>query len=345
MHFEKQVVCRLNKCYALAPLRFQGEDCFLVGAEKHDPTYLFHRDGRLLSTVWTEPGGVMTLEPLPGGGGAFLATQAFYSPNDGKEARIVIAAPRDGGWEVRTLADLPLVHRFGLLARGSVRYLLACTIKNDYQGRDDWRQPGTVYAGALPEDLSGFDARRQLRLLPIRTGLWRNHGFCKYRDQGCETALIGSQEGLFQFIPPAAPGDFWEVRKLLDTPCSDAVMADFDGDGQPEIGCFTPFHGDTLQIYRRQRDGGYALCWQMPCALEMLHATWLGSRRGRPIWFVGCRKGLRQTLALYWAEGTYRTEVVDGEAGAANALQLDEDTLVCANHTANEVAIYHISGE
>ena len=69
--------------------------------------------------------------------------------------------------------------------------------------------------------------------------------------------------------------------------------------------------------------------------MEMLHATYLGSRKGKPVWFVGCRKGVRETIALYYdgGTGTYR----------ANVLQLDEATLVCTNHTTGEVVMYKLS--
>jgi len=261
MKFQKTIIFQLTKCYSLAPLQYHGESCFLVGAEKHDPSYLFHADGTVLAKVWDAPGGVMTMEQLPGTDGQFLSTQEFYSPNNGKNARIVIAVPTEDRWDVRTLVDIPLVHRFGILSRGGVNYLLVCTIKNDYSERDDWRQPGTVYAAVLPDDLSCFDAQHQLPLQPIMTGLWKNHGFSKYSDGGIQTALIGAQQGLFQFTPPAAPGESWNIRQLLDVPCSDAVMTDFDGDGLAEIGCMTPFHGDALQIFHKQADA--------PCDLAL----------------------------------------------------------------------------
>lgn len=317
----------------------------MVGAEKKDPSYLFGQDGTLRSQVLPAPGGVMTMEPVPGTDGEFLTTREFYSPNDGKNARIQWGAFRDGQWRARTLVDIPMVHRFGILCRDGCQYLLVCTIKNDYEGRDDWRQPGAVYAAMLPKDLESCHETGRLRLYPIAAGLWKNHGFCKCVQNGVETALVGSEEGLFQFVPPAHAGEAWEIKQLLTDSCSDAVMADFDGDGRLEIGSISPFHGDKLRIYKEDDAGSYAPIWEMPYPMEMLHATYLGSRKGKPVWFVGCRKGVRETIALYYdgGTGTYRADVLDGEAGAANALQLDEDTLVCTNHTTGEVVMYKLS--
>ena len=143
MKVEKRVISNLNKCYAMSRLTFRGKPAFLVAAEKHDPCYLFSEDGQLLDTVWTEPGGVMTMTPVPGTEDMFLATHQFYSPNDSKEAKIVIAKKNEGeGWDIRTLCDAPFVHRFGILNRGGVNYLLVCCLKTGPEYKEDWRSPG-----------------------------------------------------------------------------------------------------------------------------------------------------------------------------------------------------------
>ena len=149
MNVEKKVIASLNKCYSTSELTFQGRHCFLVAAEKHDPCYLFAKDGTRLETVWTEPGGVMT--PVPGTDSQFLATHKFYSPNDSAEAKIVIAASKgNGDWEIRTLCDAPFVHRFGILKRNGVRYLLVCCLKSGHEYKNDWRFPGACYGAVLP---------------------------------------------------------------------------------------------------------------------------------------------------------------------------------------------------
>ena len=77
MKIKKKVLAHLNKCYAIAPLFYQGKRQFLVAAEKADPCYLFDQDGTLQDTLWTEPGGVMTMVQVPGTNGQLRSTAKF----------------------------------------------------------------------------------------------------------------------------------------------------------------------------------------------------------------------------------------------------------------------------
>ncbi len=344
MKVEKKVICRLNKCYSLAKLSYQGKDCFLTAAEKQDPCYLFDREGTYLDTVWESPGGVMTMEQVPGSDGVFLATHEFYSPNDAANARIVIASPGERGWQVKTLCKAPFAHRFGILQRGGVRYLLVCCLKSGHEYKDDWRFPGAVYGAVLPEDLSGFDESHPLPLELILGGLLKNHGYSKYVDHGLETALVACDSGVYQFTPPEMPGGKWSYRQLISDPSSDAVLVDFDGDGEPELGSILPFHGDTLRIYKKEKAGAYSAVWEYPEKCEFLHATWAGELFGKPAWFVGSRKGKRVSMVITWDDG-YQTEIFDEGAGAANALLLEEGRLLMTNRESDEVAMYTFSRE
>lgn len=353
MRVEKKVIARLNKCYSIGRLTYRGENCFLVAAEKDDPCLLFSERGELLDTVWQSPGGAMTVAELPGQDGCFLSTQKFYSPNNSKEAGIVLAQPKaQGGWEVRRICDAPFVHRFGILERGGVRYLLVCCLKSGHEHEGDWRFPGACYGAVLPSDLSAYDESNQLPLTLLKDGLLKNHGFSLLRDERGDSALVGCEQGTFRFTPPAVPGGAWEIEQLLAVPSSDSVLMDFDGDGQPELGLIAPFHGASLTIWHLDEDGNYVPQWKYPAPegdTEMLHATWACTLLGKPAWIVGWRKGTRDTVAITWdpEAGDYRAMTLDRDVGCANAMHFVDgtgtDIVVAANRESDEIALYRIT--
>lgn len=346
MKITKKVISNLTKCYAMSELNYQGEHCFLVAAEKHDPCYLFNEAGEQLETVWTEPGGVMTMTPVPNGNGTFLATHKFYSPNDSKQAKIVIATPIEkDNWEIRTLVDAPFVHRFGILERNGVRYLIVCCLKSGHAFKEDWSMPGRVFAAVLPDDFSGYNEQNQLPLTELKTDMLKNHGYCLVPENDYTTALVTCEQGVFQFVPPVAEGGEWEIRQLLNIPTSDAVLYDFDGDGKLELGCMSPFHGEQLAIYHLDEAGVYQKVWEYAEPAEFLHAIWAGEMLGKPVWVVGHRKGKRNTMMIsYDAEQGYTVDIIDENVGAANVLHIvnaqGEDVLVATNREIDEVAMY-----
>ena len=350
MKIEKKVISNLNKCYAMSELTWKGEHCFLVAAEKTDPCYLFAEDGTQLDTVWTEPGGVMTMVPVPGTEGQFLSTHKFYSPNDSKNAKIVLATSKEDGWEIRTLCDAPFVHRFGILSRNGVNYLLVCCLKSGHEYKNDWRFPGACYASELPKDLSVFNENKQLSLTPIKTGMLRNHDYSQIRHGDHDAAVVGCEEGTFLFCPPEAPNKPWEIKQLCAVPSSDSVLIDSAGDGKLELGTISPFHGASLTIYHLDEFGNYVPCWKYDAPekdTEMLHATWAGNLLGKPTWTVGWRKGTRCTIAITCENGAYKAEYIDKATGCANLMHFvnkdGKDVLVGTNREIDEVAMYTIT--
>ena len=307
-------------------------------------------DGKIVAESFHGEGGVMTMVQVPGVDGQFLATHKFYSPNDSLEAKIVIVTRRGkDDWEVRTLCNAPFVHRFGILKRGGTNYLIVCCLKTGHEYKNDWRFPGACFGAELPKDLSSYNEDNTLPLTLIMEGMLKNHGYSMTKHGGHDAALVGCEEGSFLFDPPAVKGGDWEVTQILDIPTSDSVLCDFDGDGKPELGVISPFHGNSLTIYHLDEHGNYVPQWKYGVPekeTEMLHATWADTILGKPSWIVGWRKGTKNTIIITWdAEaGDYRTEFIDKNTGCANAMHFvnskGQDVVVGTNREIDEAALY-----
>lgn len=347
MKVVKKVIGKLNKCYSIAPLTYEGKEYFLVAAEKQDPCYLFDREGNKVDIVWEGPGGVMSMVQVPESNGQFLATHKFYSPNDSKKAKIVIVTPKaKGEWEVRTLVELPHVHRFDIVKRNGVNYLIACALKSGHEFKEDWSMPGKVYAAVLPEDLSSFNDENQLELTVLKENMLKNHGYYKVVENGVETSIVSADCGVFQFIPPENKDGEWEIKTLITDATSDATLVDFDEDGEKELLTLAPFHGEMIRIYKKV-DGEFQQVYQYEKAADFTHAIYGGTLLGKPAAVVGHRKGERNLIAFTYDKEAreYKSEILDYDCGSANVyhyMKDKKDIIIGANREIDEIAMYEI---
>ncbi|WP_123053293.1 hypothetical protein [Clostridium sp. JN-1] len=345
MKVKKKIISNLTKCYSIAPLKYNNKDHLLVAAEKADKCLLFDQDGNLEDTVWSEPGGVMSMVQVPGSNGQFLATHKFYSPNDSKEAKIVVVTPvSKGNWEVRTLVKLPHVHRFDIVKRNGVNYLIACALKSGHEFKEDWSVPGKVYAAVLPDDLSAFNDENQLKLTVLKDNMLKNHGYYRVKDNGVETSIISADCGVYQFIPPETVDSCWNINKLLDVPASDAVLVDMDEDGEKELAVLSPFHGDQISIYKKL-NGKFEKIYDYEKKADFTHAIYGGELCGKPALVVGHRKGERNLIVFTYdkVKGDYKAQIIDKDCGPANVFRYKKegkDIIISTNREINEVAMY-----
>lgn len=345
MEINKKVISNLTKCYSIAPLTYNNKNYFLVAAEKIDRCLLFDLDGNLEDTVWKEPGGAMSMVQVPGSNGQFLATHKFYSPNDSKEAKIVIVTPvSKGNWEVRTLVELPHVHRFDIVHRNGVNYLIACTLKSGHEFKEDWSMPGKVYVAVLPDDLSDFNDNNQLELTVIKDNMLKNHGYYRVNEDGQDVCIISADCGVFKFTPPEKKNGEWKVETLLNTPSSDAVLIDLDEDGKKELVVLSPFHGDLISIYK-DINGKFEKVYDYENTAEFTHAIYGGIICGKPSVVIGHRKAERNLIIFtYNAENKkFESKIIDEDCGPANVYHYtndERDIIISANREIDEVAMY-----
>lgn len=348
MKVRKEVIGRLPKCYALAPITYQGAFHFLAASELPEKCLLFSAEGKLEDVVWEKPGGVMSMVYVPGTDGEFLAVNRFYSFNDAAEAVITLASPAgEHGWQLHTLAELPYVHRIDLIEHRGCRWLIACQLKSGQDHDNDWSYPGKVQAARLPEDLNTIGPDRPLELRVLKDGLLKNHGYCRVMEGDTPACLVSSESGIYRFTPPDFPDRPWKTKELCGDPASEAVLLDLDGDGAEELCTISPFHGDRVRIYHRNSSGGFRLAHEHEKSLPFCHAFYGGRLAGRNRLIVGQRAGDRDLLAFSFDRGSgrYVCEVLDHDAGSANVMvyrQGGRDILVSANREKDEIALYRL---
>ena len=130
-----------------------------------------------------------------------------------------------------------------------------------------------------------------------------------------------------------------------DNDMREEIQARFDAaleDGKDELLVMSPFHGDTIQIYR-EKDGKFQLEYEHNEKLEFLHAIWSGKIQGKTVAVIGHRKGNRDLLLFSWENGQYKAEQIDHDCGPANAYGFHKDGkdyVISTNREINEIAMY-----
>jgi hypothetical protein len=334
MKITKRHLCDMPSCYAAAAVQRDGKTLLLLAPDALGPCYAFDSETYEREAVWEEPGGTMAIVAAPGGNGDFLAVQRFFPGFQAQNAEIIYAHYENGEWRVKALFQLPYVHRFDILERGGVRYLLCATLCTTKKNETDWSSPGGLYAAELPADLS-----KPLSLVQIADGMTRNHGFWRVNQF---TALTSCDQGIYEVRLPEKRGGNWVVHKIIDKPASDIALCDIDGDGVDEIAVIESFHGSQFNIYRKG-EKGYSLLYQYPHKTEFLHVVWGGKIRGQPVFIGGCRGGNKELFFLRWQNGKIKSQVIDSGAGPANVSVINEqnrDLILTANHEIGEGAVY-----
>lgn len=330
----------MDRCYAASTIQWEGKLYAVFASESVDgPCYAY--TGERFSekeVIWEKAGGTMSVVQIPGRDGEFIAVQYFFPGFQSASSKLVWGKRRSAGWEIRDLVDLPYVHRFDLFPVENEIHLFAAILCGSKKNREDWSDPGKILVGKLPPGPGdGMEFRE------IYGGQTRNHGYCRGRRQGKETAFWTSDDGVFAAVVPEKKGDRWRITKLIDRPVSDMALCDIDGCGEDELVTIEPFHGNQF-VVNKKTEMGYTIAWRYPKEIDFAH-TVVGCRLlGKPAVIGGIRRKNCELFVLLHEQGKgFFTELVEEGVGTSNAAAANvngTDIIIAANHTKNEAAVY-----
>lgn len=344
MKFEKKFLTNLNRCYATSSTVIDSDRKILLATEGEGACYMYSGPDFQQSTVWDGPGGTMSMVAIPGKNGDFLAVQNFFPTFQSEKATIVWAQPQeDGSWNVKTILDLPYVHRFDILTAGGVNYFIGATLCTTKQFKDDWSDPGKIYVGVLPEDLS-----QPIELKVIKEGLTKNHGYCRAVWNGKTAGMVTCEEGVFAVTPPQTENGEWTIETILERPVSDIAVIDIDEDGVDELITIEAFHGGDFVINKKIGDH-YEVVYKYPKEMDFGHVVWGGKLRGIPTIIGGYRRVEKELFYIQCESKsalTFKTGVIEAGTGPSNIAVLNEedrDIIIAANREIGEAALYFVT--
>jgi hypothetical protein len=334
---KKKVILNIESVYTANAFQIGSEMFVAAGSETKPEVYLYNLTTGNSSLVTGCPGGVMSFIPVPGNPELFFSIMGLFPPFIGAEAGVFIHRRTGDKWETQKAMDLPFAHRCEILNRNGKNYLFAASVSKHKENPDDWSKTGEMYLIRLEDDI-------KLPLKPeiIDNSLTRNHGMLRKSIEGTETVCMSGVDGIFYF--EQQPGDKWVKKSLFDKEVSEFCFIDLDGDGQEELVTIEPFHGEALNVYKRN-----GLKWELKFtdSLSFGHGLSCGLLNSEPVIIVGNRRG-SFTLDMFkvtdFASGNFSREVLEEDSGPTQTQVFtanNTDYILSANQKKNEVAVYY----
>lgn len=350
MKIAKRTVANLERVYSIAAApgpKVDGWPPFLAGSEGDGPLLYFEPPQYEPIVTANEPGGFISLWAFERDTGKYVVASTDFKPGFKAENCRIIVYPLDGpargaAFEVGTL---PYTHRAAVSTVGGRQCFLGSTLCAAKAFKYDWTQPGGVHLAVIPDEIDS-----QWEFKQIVTGLNKNHGmdFARLDKADRGGFLLSAMEGLFFMEIPESPDGRWEVETIAEGEHSDAFAYDWDAAGRPQIFAISPFHGNTVTIYRPGRDRWSGTV--ITDDVSMGHVLWAGDLLGRPGLLVGGRDGKKE-LRLYRKTAPngkdFSCELIDEGIGPTQIAVVDRGKdsvgLIVAAHAVNEVRTYTLT--
>lgn len=338
MNITKQHLDILKRCYSASSVIVNDELNILLASEASlaEPQACYAYSGKHFQkreTVWKYGGGCMAMVAIPNKQNEFIAIKDFYLGVSPSLSRLVhLKYDKVEGWLENTILHLPYLHRFEIVNKDNELYVVAATIADKKEHKDDWSVGGSIYIGKLSNEVL------DLKLELFKNNLFRNHGFTKQVKDGKDYVYFGSDEGLFKL----SPNENWKFEQLLDIPVGEIAVGDINQDGNDELITIEPFHGDKINIYEFKNDK-YEVVYTYPYVINFAHALVATTFRNIPTFVGGVRRENADLFYIQYENGKYQEHIIDKNVGPANLCVVnceEYDVIVSANHSENEAAIY-----
>lgn len=337
--FDKEILFHLPDVYAVNAMPVDGGMIVMAGSEtRHLPrvmSYPLLNKEEIVNCL----GGMMSINPVADDGSKLVSVMGLFPGFNGLDGGIYSHVRDNGAWNTRLLFPLPFAHRCDVLNRDGRRYVFMASVSKHKANPDDWSMPGETYCGVYDESTGSLDD-----ITCIDASLTRNHGMLKYElpGSGRECIYVSGREGIYEY--DVVSGTI-ESRRIFDGEVSEFAFVDINGDGNVELVTIEPFHGNRLNVYRQEGDGGWMQIFSHP--LVFGHGLSAGTLDGKPLIAVGNRRGDASLIVFGYDKESESIEKVYEEPGTGTTQSLfvvcnGVSGILCANQAKQEVVIYKL---
>jgi len=331
---KKKTLMELPFVYTVNEFTLGNQFFFAAGSEREHPAYILNPDNNEITKVTDGPGGMMSLLPLPGSSTHLISVMGLFPPFIGFEAGIYSHRLINGKWDTRKVISLPFAHRCEVLSVNDENHLFIATVSRHKENPADWSNPGELHHAKL-DDIDSPEWPTDL----ILNNLTRNHGMAKSVFNNQEVICISGAEGIFAVQPGRE--DKWEINQIFENEVSEFAFFDMDNDGVDELATIEPFHGNSLNVYKKI-NGNWKKQYSSP--LSFGHGLSAGKFQNQNVVVVGNRRDSGD-LELHKVHSMDSIEkcTIEGNVGATQTKVFSmkgKDYILSSNQTRNEVALY-----
>jgi len=317
---------------------FQNDSGFYIGAGSESAdgeVYLYNLSNCESSPIPRQPGGMMSFIPVPGKPDLFISIMGLLPGFKGEDAGVYLHTRMETNWESGKAFALPFAHRCETFSKDGKHYLVAVSVSQHKDSPEDWSRPGEVYV----VDLENCEYKKWNPEL-IDNSISKNHGMSKTRINGLDVVCVCGTEGVFCVD---REGEEWRINPIIHKEDSEMAFFDLDGDGKNELVTIEPFHGNTLNIYKK--DGAN---WKQKFSdgLSFGHGLSAGIFKSEPTIVVGNRAdsmALEAFVVKDLLRGNVERKLIEEGVGPTQTQVFTYDSIdyiLSANQKKNEVALY-----